>query len=461
MTYVVDLSGFDSSLDRALIPTWNRVVTGILSHAESTAVDLNEVIAKAPDFAMAQAVRGLACMLLGRPEMVAVAQDAHRDAIAAAGRMPPSPAEAGFIEALGFWLQGRPSAASDRLQLVLDRNPRDALAMKMVQAIQFVLGRSDIMRRSAEAVLPHWEGHAAKGYLLGCHAFSLEETGEYALAERAGMQAVELAPSDAWGLHAVAHVYDMTGRAQEGLDWLHGREGSWAHCNNFRFHVWWHQALMYLDIGNFDAALDLYDTEIRRDRTDDYRDIANATSLLARLELEGVSVGKRWEEVADLSEKRAGDGCLAFADLHYMLALTGSNRDGAAARLIGNMARSRESEGEAKAIIGRNGHNTALGLQAYAAGNYGASWLHLRQALSDLQAVGGSHAQRDVFTRIAVEAGLRGGYLDETEELLDERVRARGGHRDGYTKRRLDFLASVRETTCESQIRSAKIKGSI
>lgn len=369
MIHATDLSGIAVSLDRQHIPTWNRVVTGILSHGESTAADLNEVIAKAPDFALAQAVRGLACLLLGRPEMFAVAQEAYREALAAAKRLPPAAAETGFIDALGLWLQGRPSAAADRLQRVLDGDPRDALAMKMVQAIQFVMGRPDVMRRSAEALLPHWEGHAAKGYLLGCHAFTLEETGEYALAERAGMRAVELAPNDAWGLHAVAHVYDTTGRAQEGLDWLHGREASWAHCNNFRFHVWWHQALMYLDLGDFDAALGLYDTEIRREKTDDYRDIANATSLLARLEIEGIAVGDRWEELADLSDRRAGDGCLAFADLHYLLALIGGKREGAAARLIGNMARARASDGEAKAIIGRNGQGTALGLQAYAAGN--------------------------------------------------------------------------------------------
>ncbi|RMC35440.1 tetratricopeptide repeat protein [Paracoccus alkanivorans] len=461
MIHATDLSGIGVSLDRQHIPTWNRVVTGILSHGESTAADLNEVIAKAPDFALAQAVRGLACLLLGRPEMFAVAQEAYREALAAAKRLPPTAAETGFIDALGLWLQGCPSAAADRLQRVLDDDPRDALAMKMVQAIQFVMGRPDVMRRSAEALLPHWEGHAAKGYLLGCHAFTLEETGEYALAERAGMRAVELAPNDAWGLHAVAHVYDTTGRAQEGLDWLHGREASWAHCNNFRFHVWWHQALMYLDLGDFDAALDLYDTEIRREKTDDYRDIANATSLLARLEIEGIAVGDRWEEVADLSDRRAGDGCLAFADLHYLLALIGGKREGAAARLIGNMARARASDGEAKAIIGRNGHNTALGLQAYAAGNYSASWLHLRKALSDLQVIGGSHAQRDVFTRIAIEAGLRGGYLDETENLLNERINARGGHQDGYTGRRLEFLASVRASARETQIRSSGIEEAI
>jgi hypothetical protein len=51
---------------------------------------------------------------------------------------------------------------------------------------------------------------------------------------------------------------------------------------------------MLLDLGRYDAVLDLYDTEIRAERTDDYRDISNATSLLMRLELDGIEVGDRW-----------------------------------------------------------------------------------------------------------------------------------------------------------------------
>ena len=458
MAYATDLSGICTSLDAADIETWNRVIRGILSHAESTAADLNTVIGKDPDFALAQAIRGLSCLLLGRREMIAVAQEAYQAALTAARRRPPTQRENGFLNALSLWLQGRPAAAGECLQQVLDENPRDALAMKMVQAIQFVMGRPDLMRSSVESVLPHWDDHAAKGYMLGCHAFTLEETGEYALAEVAGQRAVELAPDDAWGLHAVAHVFDMTGRAQEGLDWLNGREASWAHCNNFRFHVWWHQALMHLDIGDFGAALALYDTEIRREKTDDYRDIANATSLLARLELEGADVGDRWEEVADLSEKRAEDGCLAFADLHYLLGLIGGGRDQAATRLVGNMARARPSEGEAKAVICTNGHHTAIGLQAYANGNYRMAWLNLQKSVQELQAVGGSHAQRDVFSRIAVEAGIRGGYLDETEKLLRDRTRAHAGHQDGYTLRRLEFLASVRDNARAGMPRLAGAK---
>jgi hypothetical protein len=227
------------------------------------------------------------------------------------------------------------------------------------------------------------------------------------------------------------------------LDWLTGREASWAHCNNFRFHVWWHRALMHLDLGEYDTALALYDADIRAEKTDDYRDISNGASLLARLELEGVDVGNRWEELADLSENRATDGCLAFADLHYMLALCGGERDKAAAGLIARMQSTRPVGNEAQRIIAHPGLHVAKGLQAFAAGEYSVAWMHLRAGRTDLQQIGGSHAQRDVFDRITIEAALRGGYTDAAGALLRDRMARRGGSVDGYTSARMSLIDAV------------------
>jgi tetratricopeptide (TPR) repeat protein len=435
-----DLCGIPTTLPAHLIGDWNRVILGILSHAASAGTDLNRVLAVAPDFALGQAIRGVSCLLLGRAEMIAIAREAYAAALAGA---PATMREIAFVHALGDWLKGRPTRAVARIEVVLALNPRDALAMKMIQAIHFVMGRPEAMRASVEGVLDAWRDHPARGYLLGCHAFTLEETGDYVRAERTGREGVALAPDDAWGLHAVAHVFDMTGRARDGLDWLTGREGSWAHCNNFRFHVWWHRALMHLDLGQHDAALALYDADIRAEKTDDYRDISNGASLLARLELEGVDVGHRWEELADLSERRATDGCLAFADLHYMLALCGGERDRAATAMIARMRKANATVCEAQRIIAHPGLHVAQGLQAFAAGEYSTAWMHLRAGHGDLQRIGGSHAQRDVFDRITIEAALRGGYTEAAEALLRDRMTRRGGALDGYGAARLSLIEAV------------------
>lgn len=436
-----DLSGLPTSLPADMIEVWNKVIQGVLSHSASTGPDLNRVLAAVPDFALGQAIRGLSCLLLSRAEMVVVAREAHGAALRCA---PCTPREAAFVQALGDWVEGQPSRAAARMQALLDSDPRDILAMKLIQAIHFVMGRPEAMRASVEGVLDATRDHPGRGYVLGCHAFTLEETGEYARAERIGRDGVELAPDDAWGLHAVAHVYDMTGRARDGLGWLIGRESSWSHCNNFRFHVWWHRALMHLDLGEFDVALALYDADIRADKTDDYRDIANAASLLSRLELEGVPVGTRWEELANLSENRAQDGCLAFADLHYMLALCGGEREAAAAGLIARMQATRPNGNEAQRIIAHPGLHVAQGLQAFAHGEYSTAFMHLRAGRADLQQIGGSHAQRDVFDRITIEAALRGGYMDAADTLLGDRTARRGGQDDGYAAARRSLITAAR-----------------
>jgi tetratricopeptide (TPR) repeat protein len=439
----IDLSGLKTSLPASHIALWNKIILGILSHSATPGPDLLTLTSEQPEFALGHAIRGFACKLLARSEMEVVASQA----LASAKACPPGTSrENAFVLALEDWIKGSPTRATARLQAILDKSPRDALAMKLVQGLCFIMGRPREMRASVEGVIAQWDDHPAKGYLLGCHAFTLEETGEFERAEIIGRHGVELAPDDAWGLHAVAHVFDMTARAADGLSWLEGREASWAHCNNFRYHVWWHKALMHLDMGNFDETLALYDRDIRADKTDDFRDIANAASLLARLNLDGIDVGSRWEELADLSEKRATDGCLAFADLHYMLSLCGGERGGAAAGLISRMSKAKSELCETQRIIAHPGLRLAKGLHAFASGEYANAWLNLRDARADLQTIGGSHAQRDVFQRVCIEAAIRGGYLDAAEGLLTERSTQRNQSIDGYASRRLDLIQAARQS---------------
>lgn len=435
------LSGSESA------DSWNGVLLGFLAHAAVTPQHLARVLEAEPDFALGHAVKGIFMVLLGRRELYPIAEQALRDARTAARTGDASPRERLFIEALAAWLAGNPTQAVQKFEQVLLDHPDDALAMKMSHATRFVLGDTAGMRRSVERVLPAYSsGHAGHGYLLGCHAFALEETGAYERAEIAGRQALWTAPDDAWGLHAVAHVHEMRGTAREGIDWFSGRERAWSHCNNFRYHVWWHKALMHLDLGQVDTVLALYDTEIRKDKTDDYRDISNATSLLMRLELEGVDVGPRWEELADLSAARTEDGCLIFADLHYILALTGDGREDATRAILRRIARDSASDSSDTARrMARPGMNAALGLQAFGEADFQSAFDHLSLARDSMQLAGGSHAQRDVFERLTVDSGLRAGRLDEVEAILDDRRTKRRGHEDGYAAARRSLIAQARQ----------------
>ncbi|WP_050931932.1 tetratricopeptide repeat protein [Aestuariivita boseongensis] len=433
---------------------WDQTQMAFLAHGAATPTHLAATLTAEPDFALGHAVKGLFYLLLGRRELYPTAAEALNTAQTIAAQGAVSWRERKFIDALAAYLDNRPSQSVADMEEVLGAHPDDPLAMKLSHAIRFVLGDAAGMRRSIERVLPAYgPDHAAKGYLLGCHAFALEETGDYSRAEIAGRQALWMAQDDAWGLHAVAHVYDMTCDAAGGLNWLAGRENAWAHCNNFRYHVWWHKALMHLDLGQIDAVMELYDSQIRADKTDDYRDISNATSLLSRLELDGVDVGDRWEELAELCEKRTEDGCLIFADLHYLLALIGGGREEAIARMMARLEA--DAAGTPNDVTDRMadpGIAAATGLHAFGEGDYGKAFTHLAAARATMPRAGGSHAQRDVFERLTIDAGLRAGRLEAAQRILDERQARRAGQDDGYSSARRDLIAAARGIAQDARI---------
>lgn len=448
MSTIDDLFGSPVTASSArAVDAWNKAQMGFLAHAAATPEHLARTLELEPGLAIAHASRGLFSLLLGRRELEAVAREAELSAKQVAAERAITKRETAYVAALAAWNTGHPFRASALLDAVLEEHPQDALAMKLVQAVLFMMGDAQGMRRSIERVRPRLDHSSpAHGYALGCHAFTLEETGDYASAERIGRRAVEVAPDDAWGLHAVAHVYDMTNDTSAGIEWLSGRTAAWAHCNNFRYHVWWHLALLHLDRGEIDQVFALYDRTIRADHTDDYRDISNGASLLSRLELEGFHVGDRWEELADISERRLSDGCLTFADLHYMLALIGGARETAVTSLLSRIATdASDPTNEAQQIMKMPGLDAAKGLQAFSAGDYGRAFRHLSGARTSMQSIGGSHAQRDVFERLTIEAALRGGYCDAAEHFLSARTSLRAGREDSFAARCGHQLARMRD----------------
>lgn len=429
--------------DPALVAEWNGLIRAFLAHGTATPTHLGAVLQGAPNFAMGHAAKGLFSLMMGRKELNAVARQAGQDAVAALAAAGGSTRERLWVRALGEWLEGRPSGAIAAMERILQDHPTDTLSAKVSHAIRFILGDGVGMRASIENVLDAHKGHELEGYVHGCHAFTLEETGEYDAAEAAGLKGLQLATDDAWGLHAVAHVYDMTARPDHGIGLIENNTSAWNHCNNFRYHVWWHKALLHMDRGENDIVLAIYDDQVRADKTDDYRDMANATSLLMRLELEGVNVGKRWDELADFAQNRTDDGCLVFADLHYMMALGGAGRSDAQDAMTQRFAVDAARSGEMPARVANPGKAALAGLNAFSEGRYDVAFQNLAAARPGMQTIGGSHAQRDVFERMTIDAGLRAGMMQATEALIEDRIARRAGAVDRFAATRLASIGDA------------------
>ena len=135
--------------------------------------------------------------------------------------------------------------------------------------MDFFRGNAHDLRDRIARVLPAWSSDVpGHGVVMGMYAFGLEECGEYGRAEDMGRAAIDAEPRDAWAHHAVAHVMEMQGRAQDGIGWMLAREPHWSGDDNFfKVHNWWHKALFHLDIGQTQEALKLYDGPVRGSRS--------------------------------------------------------------------------------------------------------------------------------------------------------------------------------------------------
>jgi hypothetical protein len=82
----------------------------------------------------------------------------------------------------------------------------------------------------------------------------------------------------------------------------------------------------------------------------------------------------------------------------------------------------------------------AEAILAYRRGDFGRCVDHLAPIRRQLVRIGGSHAQRDLFAQMLIDAALRCGRAPLARSLLDERLALRPANHWG--RKRLDLLAS-------------------
>ena len=402
-----------STEDPAARAAFEDAVYGVGAHGPNVGAALARSLAADPLNPAALALRGFANLILAREELEPPAAAACIEAERALALRDASRDERILVRALRAAVDGSFRRAIDILDAGFVDRPATFLPFKLAHALRFMAGDGPGMLAASERMLGAWsETDPAAGFMLGCHAFALEERGQYDGAEHYGRRAVALQPDDAWGLHAVAHVFEMRGDTRNGIEWLESGRAHWSRCNNFSFHMAWHIALMRLERGEHDRVLDLYDAEVRPRQTDDFRDVANAVSLLWRLDRSGVDVGDRWADLAEIARRRRTDSTLVFAMLHTLVALVAlDDADGVADLLAALEAKAGGAgdQAEVARTVGLPVARIVAGLETR-----GATAALDRLAVG-LPRIGGSNAQRDLFMLHLAEIASRHG---------DDRARA-------------------------------------
>jgi len=404
---------------------YDETLRAFLGYRRDTGAHLKSALGADPDLFMGHCLRGYFFKLFTLPTLEHKARESAEKARKLSKMI--SARECEHLEALEAWCAGDMIECTERWERILIEHPRDILALRLAHYCHFYMGHSFAMRTSIARVLPYWAANElGGGFVRGMYAFALEENGDYGAARDTGEEAVALNPGDAWAVHAVAHVHETQGNRRDGISWLKRTEAGWKGCNNLAYHIWWHRALFHFELAEHDEVFHLYDARFRADVSEDYLDISNAVAMLWRLENNDIDVGRRWAELADKAEARISDHLLVFADLHFAIALGADKRLAALDEMIETMRSNGDSvRNTQEKVLAQVGEILTKAIRAYYLGEYVFALRLMRPIMSRVCAVGGSHAQRDLFTQLQISAALKAKKYPFARALLHERTNLR------------------------------------
>ncbi len=344
-----------------------------------------------------------------------------------------------YLWTISTWAAGDYGMSLMAHKALAQKYPRDLAAAKIGQVRAFSIGDSASILSIGETVLP---ANAENHFVHGMVAFGLEQCHRLDEAEGAGRKATGMDRNDPWAHHAVAHVMETQGRVDEGLAWMEGLSDTWENCNSFMYtHNWWHVALFHLDRDDHARALEVYDTRVWGRLKEYSQDQVNAVSLLARLELRGVDVGSRWNDVATYLAPRTDEHVDPFLDLHYLYGLAKAGRDAEAAKLMtGIVVHAAKVKPVQQVMWQQVAAPAARALIAHVLGQFDQSADLLGQVLPNMHRIGGSHAQRDLFEQIHLDALIRAGRIEPARAIVDRRLALRPNI--AHTRRLAERLAA-------------------
>uniref|UniRef100_A0A671SD30 Tetratricopeptide repeat protein 38 n=1 Tax=Sinocyclocheilus anshuiensis TaxID=1608454 RepID=A0A671SD30_9TELE len=321
--------------------------------------------------------------------------------------------ERNHVKAVELFSKGALHKACEVWKGILVDHPTDMLALKFAHDGFFYLGEQTEMRDSVARVLPHWKPHMPfYSYLKGMYSFGLLETRLYDEAEKMAKEALALTPEDGWSVHAVAHVHEMKAEMDKGLKFMASTEKDWMVCDMLACHNYWHWALYHIEKGNYEAALKIFDEQVSAlVKSGAMLDVVDSCSLLYRLELEGVSVKDRYRELLQVTQPHTEDHTLLFNDLHFLMVSLGSKETATTQRLLESLQELAKdpAENHQLQIAECVGLPMCQALLEYDQGNYSQAVELLKPIKDRFVEIGGSDAQRDVFSQLLIHAAMKSG----------------------------------------------------
>ncbi|NXP51542.1 TTC38 protein, partial [Heliornis fulica] len=315
------------------------------------------------------------------------------------------------VSALDMFANGQLPKACDLWEQILQSHPTDLLALKFSQDAYFYLGYLPQMRDSVARVYPFWTPDVPlSSYVKGYYSFGLMETNFFDRAEELAREALAINRTDAWSVHTIAHINEMKAEVKKGLEFMKETEIDWKNSDMLACHNYWHWALYFIEKGEYEAALTIYDQHIapRCLSSGSMLDVVDNCSILYRLHLEGVKLGDRWNNILKVTKKHAKDHVLLFNDVHVLMSTLGARDHKATEDLLTTLQELAKAPGEDHelALAPRLGLPLCQAFVEFENGNCDKAVDLLYPIRYQIVQLGGSNAQRDVFSQLLIHAAL-------------------------------------------------------
>lgn len=138
-------------------------------------------------------------------------------------------------------------------------------------------------------------------------------------------------------------------------------------------------------------------------------DTVDASSMLCRLEMEGVCVKDRWQELLQVTQPHTDDHVTLFNDLHFLMASLGAKESRTSQRLLEGLQELAKKPGDNQQhqLAGTIGIPMCQAMMAYNQGNYNQAMELLYPLRYRIVDIGGSDAQRDLFNQLLIHAAMK------------------------------------------------------
>jgi len=407
-----------STTDPDALALYDRAVRALLGW-QADALSLFRAAAdRDPGLALAHAGAAVCLFLEERFAETKTATEAARGA--ATGQ---TERERSHVAALTAWTSGQVAEAERLMREHLATWPRDAMVFQRLYYVYFWLGKFPEMLALTDALRDRYPGSS---FVLGLHAFALEEAGRCAEAIRTAEAALTLEANDPWSVHALAHALYESASFDSGVTKLPPAIHPCRGLNWFRNHLVWHLALLHFARGEYARAAKIGRAAFERAPSSIAGDLHDSISLLWRLQLVGEPVAARWAPFTAIARERVNRMGLLFHAAHVAMALAGGG-DWATAKAHLEAVRARAPKDPTR-LMGDVLVPLVEGVHAFARAEYATTIAKIEPLRPRIVELGGSRAQRDVFHDTLFEACFRAGDAERAGRYLAERLAHRRDH---------------------------------